>query len=518
MQDGPQRPYQRRQRQPEQKTLDNNTFLLIGGLVVAVLLCVALSAVLVSSFSDGILPTRAADAGLDGTTNPVGASTPTLLPPTVPVPGGRSIGDPYIPELGNTGYDVQRYTLRLALDPASRYVVGTTTIEAVATLHGLSELSLDFVGYNISSVLVNGSAAEFSREGKKLLVLMPLLLATGQPFTMIIDYDGSPTEEPSLYLRFVEHLGLHYPDQQSLFMIDEPDGARYVFPANDHPRDKATFRFELLVPEGLTGVANGRLLTSEAAALPDGREGTLFIWEHNYPMATYLAVIAAGVYQRVESTSPQGVPIRHYLFPESAADHAVADVITGEALDWMGSLFGTYPFEAYGHVTADVSGVSLETQGMVLMDSGMIGTRTIAHEMAHMWFGDWVSLDSWGEMWRNEGFATYVQIMWETRDDPENLELQIEGARSSVEANELNFPLGNPPAEYLFNFNVYYGGAVAVHELRQELGDEAFFNGLRLYFQRYGGGTASDAQFQAVMEEASGKSLGAFFAEWFPKS
>jgi aminopeptidase N len=235
-------------------------------------------------------------------------------------------------------------------------------------------------------------------------------------------------------------------------------------------------------------------------------------------MATYLAVMAAGQYERVESASPLGVPIRHYIFPESFADHEAADVITGEALDWMGGLFGPYPFEAYGHVTAHVSGASLETQSIVLLASGMIGQRTIAHEMAHMWFGDWVSLDSWGEMWRNEGFATYIQIMWETRDDPEALELQIEGARASVEANEIIFPLGNPPAENLFNFNVYYGGAVAVHELRQEMGDEAFFAGLRLYFQRYGGGTASDAEFQAVMEEASGKSLSPFFAQWIPKT
>jgi aminopeptidase N len=478
----------------------------------------AIGALLVSTFSDGILPTRESQAGGDITTTPAGIPTPTLAPPTIPQPGGRSIGDPYIPELGNTGYDVQRYTLNLVLDPAQPYIQGKTTIEALSTLHGLSELSLDFIGYNVSSVMVNGAAAESRREARKLVVTLPALLAAGQPFTLIIDYDGTPVQESSLYLRFVEHLGLHYPDQQSLYIIDEPDGARYVFPSNDHPRDKATFRFELAVPEGLTAVANGRLIESNAAALPDGRNGTLFVWEHNYPMAPYLAVIAAGTYQRIDSASPQGVPIRHYVFQESLADHAAADAITGEALDWMSSLFGPYPFEAYGHVTAHVGGVSLETQSMVLLDSSSIGQRTVAHEMAHMWFGDWVSLDSWGEMWRNEGFATYIQIMWETRDDLEDLELQIEGARAGVEGNELNFPLDNPPAEYLFNYNVYYGGAVAVHELRQEVGDEAFFAGLHLYFQRYGGGTASDAEFQAVMEEASGKLLTAFFNEWFPKS
>ena len=99
-------------------------------------------------------------------------------------------------------------------------------------------------------------------------------------------------------------------------------------------------------------------------------------------MATYLAVVAAGYYERVDSVSPQGIPIRHYLFPERVAEHAVADADTGAALDWMGSLFGTYPFEVYGHVTADVGNVSLETQSMVLLSSTLIGTRTIAHEMA----------------------------------------------------------------------------------------------------------------------------------------
>jgi aminopeptidase N len=482
------------------------------------LLCLASSVIVVSSLSDGILPTRASQAELDIISTQPGIPTPTLAPPTVPQIGGRSIGDPYIPELGNTGYDVQRYTIRLALDPARKYIQGTTTIEAVATLHGLSELSLDFIGYQVSTVLVNGIQAQSRRESRKLVITLPSLLSNGQSFTMAITYEGEPIEETSLYLRFVDHLGFHYPTQDSLFVIDEPDGARYVFPANDHPRDKAIFRFELLVPEGLTAVANGRLLSSESATLTDGQDGTLFIWEHNFPMAPYLAIVAVGRYQRVDDTSPQGILIRHYIFPETRADHDAADAITGEALDWMGSLFGTYPFEAYGHVTAHVTGASLETQSMVLMASSMIGQRTIAHEMAHMWFGDWVSLDSWGEMWRNEGFATYVQIMWETGDDPEALELQIEGYRAAVEANDKIYPLGNPPVEYLFDYNVYFGGAVAVHELRQEMGDDAFFAGLRLYFQRYGGGSASDAQFQAVMEEAAGKSLSAFFAQWIPKS
>jgi aminopeptidase N len=94
------------------------------------------------------------------------------------------------------------------------------------------------------------------------------------------------------------------------------------------------------------------------------------------------------------------------------------------------------------------------------------------------------------------------------------LELEIEAIRTAVAENEPQYPLGNPPPERLFGFNTYFKGALLVHALRQEIGDEAFFAGLRAYFQRYGGATASDAEFQAVMEEAAGQSLDTFFAEW----
>lgn len=129
---------------------------------------------------------------------------------------------------------------------------------------------------------------------------------------------------------------------------------------------------------------------------------------------------------------------------------------------------------ASGFVTADVSGVSLETQTMVLLANNMIGQITVMHELAHQWFGNWVSLDSWQQMWRNEGFATYVQLMWENRDDPEDLELAMAAIRSAVEDNGEDFSLGNSLLAKLFSFNTYFGGALFVHELRQEMGDELF--------------------------------------------
>ncbi len=431
------------------------------------------------------------------------------------VAGGRSLGDPYTPELGNTGYDVQHYTIQIALDPTVEEFSSTVTIEAEAEINNLGEISLDFIGFEIESLLVDGVPALFSREDDKLIIQLPEPMAAGELFTMEVSYAGTPDDRPSRYVPFAESIGMFYGDEETIYVLSEPDGARFWFPNNDHPKDKATYRFEVTVPEGLTAVSNGTLLaTLEDTPMPDDSAGTTFVWEHNSPMASYLATIAVGKYERLERESASDVVLRDYVFPDDKAAFKRSTAVVGEAIEWMNDLFGEYPFAEYGFVTVHAPGVSLETQTMVLLSSGMLNERTVIHEMAHMWFGDWVSLDSWGEMWRNEGFATYVTILWEYRDDPEEVDLVMAGVRSSLEDDGIDQPLLNPPPRRLFSTNTYFGGALMIHELRQEVGDEAFFAGLQMYFAEYGGGTASDAQFQEVMEEASGQSLEAFFEKW----
>jgi len=494
-------------------------------LFVVGLACGTLALLLLFTTDTPQIPTAVARVGIilptpEQEEQPVDGYTPEAVPtdpPSLsPQAGGRSAGDPYMPELGNTGYDVQHYTLRLALNPADDFVQGATTIQALSTLSGLSEITVDFAGFEVGAVTVDGIAANFARDGHKLIIALPELKGIDAPFSVVVSYHGRPVNEPSAYLHFIDHLGLYYPDGQTIFAIAEPDGARYWFPANDHPRDKATFRFEVVVPAGLTAVANGQLLNNQPAALPGGETGELFTWEHNHAMAPYLAFVGVGAYERIDDMSPDGIILRHYSFPELRDELVEATVEVGDAIDWMADLFGSYPFERFGYVTAHVPGGSLETQTLVLLSSGMIGKRTAIHELAHMWFGDWVSLDSWEEMWRNEGFATYVQLMWETNDDPEEMALRIASLQSVVEGNQKSYPLNHPPPEYLFELNIYFKGALAVHALREEMGDNAFFGGLRLYIQRFGGTTASDADFREVMEEAAGRSLETYFNEWFP--
>lgn len=446
-------------------------------------------------------------------------AVPTPLPTSTPAPtfGEPSIGDPYALEMGNTGYDVQRYTIEVEMDPASEYFYGTTTIEAIATSDNLAALFLDFVSFDIDQVFVDGEAAEYYRKDAKLGIELPQWLPVGESFTMQITYQGEADLRAADFASHQDSFrGIFYPED-TIYVLSEPDGARFWFPNNDHPRDKAMFRLEITVPESETAVSNGTLVeVVEDVPMQDGRLGHTYIWEHNYPMATYLATVAIGEYERLEDVSPQGVPLRHYTFAAERDEFVWETAVTGAALNWMSDLFDPYPYEEFGYVTVYAPGVSLETQTMVLLSTDMIDEDTIIHELAHMWFGNHVSLHSWGEMWRNEGFATYLSIFWLFRDDAEALELFMAGLEQQViEHDRVNpYPVKNPPPDELFGFNSYIKGALIVHELRNEVGDDAFWQGLQTYFQTYGGGTASDEQFQAVMEEASGQSLDAFFTEW----
>lgn len=464
-------------------------------------------------------------------TSQSGVATPTLwqtatpaAPTPVPTPtltlfsGQPSVGDPFTPNLGNTGYDVQHYDLQLAVDPAAGTVDGVATIDAVTTLSNLGEISLDFSGFDVDFVEVDDQTASFRREDDKLWVQFPQpFLEEDRPFTIEVAYAGQPLVEDSPYIHYADYLGITFPGNNTFYTLSEPDGAHYWFPCNDHPLDKATFHIELTVPRGLAAIANGRLVDSWLSAMPDGSDAATFAWEHDYPMATYLALAAGGHYLRVEDQSPAGVPLLYYYFPEFEEEYTEAVAITGEAIDWMSEQFGPYPFDSYGQASYYALGISMEMQTMTLLSFQMLDERTVVHELAHSWFGNWVGLETWSDTWRKEGLATYMEILWLSRDDPAEMDRLIAEIEAEVAEKGHDYPLNDPPRDRVLSFDSYNRGVLLIHALHQEMGDEAFFQGLRTYLNRYGGGHASHQEFQAAMEEAAGASLDPFFEEWFQK-
>ena len=430
--------------------------------------------------------------------------------------GAPGIGDDYFPELGNGGYDTQHYRLDLAWDDDSNNLSGTTTISASA-MHDLTAFNLDFLGFDISEITVNGQPAEFDRKGRELVITPPKTLQTGVDFTVAISYSGVPGEGvPNYYDVFARGWTRH---DDGVYVASEPNGAAYWYPVNDHPLDKAAYTFEITVPQPYVVAANGILENT----VEDGDRVT-YTWEAENPIASYLVTVNIGDFVVDETTGPGDLPIRNY-FPSSIFPQGVVTFRpTAKIIEFFSDTFGPYPFEAYGVVVADVRlGFALETQTLSLFgrDAAGGGSRSenvVAHELAHQWFGNSVSLAEWKDIWLNEVFATYAAALWaEHTAGPEALDNYMRGIylalANPLSSNRFVAP-GDPPKDDLVNSGVYVRGAWVLHALRLKVGDEPFFNILRTYYDRYKYSNATAADFINIAEEISGQQLDEFFDGW----
>jgi len=427
--------------------------------------------------------------------------------PVIPLQNG--IGDPYYPALGNTGYDVDHYTLEFAFDPETDVLSGIVTINATAE-ERLDRVNLDFIGFDIAEIIVDGSNADFARSDVELTIRPPTVLPAGEEFSIQLRYSGIPQPVTSPAAAF--GVGWTTSPTGQRFVFGEPDGARTWFPANDHPLDKATFTFLLTVPEPLLAAANGILVDRSTA----GGQST-WVWEMNDPMAPYLATVVIGDFAIVddpESSDIAGIPVRNVLPPDLQASVPEEVLLQGEMIEFFAELFGPFPFETYGIAVVDGFPAALENQTLSVFGRPLLDEIVVVHELAHQWFGDHVSTAQWQDIWLNEGFASYAEWLWiEANLGTGALAVGITQERDRFVGAGFP-PPGLPPSTDLFSPSVYRIGAMTLHALRLTVGDEAFFTTLRTYVGRFGGGTATTGDFIAVAEEVSGQDLDELFTDW----
>ncbi|MEV0156935.1 M1 family metallopeptidase [Micromonospora sp. NPDC050686] len=422
--------------------------------------------------------------------------------------GAPTVGDPYFPDQGNGGYDVQHYDLVFSYDPATRFMDATATITAVAT-QDLDQFNLDFRGPEVSSVTVDGHAHAFTRDGQELIVTPRPKLKAGQTFTVVVRYAGVPgpvTDPDGSIEGWV-------PTDDGAFVVGEPQGTPAWLPTNDHPTDKATFRFTATVPEGLTAVGNGQLLSQQTR---DGR--TTFVWDNTEPMATYLATITIGKFKVTESTTPDGIP--SYVAIDERLVEGSADAVSQmpKMLKFFTEKFGPYPFASTGAIIdyAPNVGYALETQTKPIF-SNRASVGTMAHELAHQWYGDSVSPRRWSDIWLNEGFATYAQWMYTEHNGGASVQQTFNSSSNYGRAASASFwqiVLADPGPEEMFSNIPYNRGAMTLHALRGKVGDDAFFRILRQWAAIHRHSDAATADFVALAERESGQNLGAFFDVW----
>ncbi|HET6300768.1 M1 family metallopeptidase [Microbacterium sp.] len=426
--------------------------------------------------------------------------------------GAEGAGDPYFPASGNGGIDVLHYDLDLdytppaaAPAPLEGQLSGVATIELTAT-QDLDQFNLDLRGLTATSVVVGKKSMSFTQSDGELVITPRPKLKAGESTTVTIAYGGTTTRptdiEGALYGWVTTRDGA--------MVVSEPDGASTWYPVNDHPTDKATYSFEITVPEGKTAVANGLLVGSETA---DGK--TTWTWDAPDPMASYLATATVGNFRLEQYTSASGVPIIDAIDITRSAGQVASLALTSDMISFFEERYGDYPFVSYGAIVDNDSvGYALETQTRSFFSS-TAGESTVAHELAHQWMGDHVSPARWADIWLNEGWATYSSWIWLEERGSSTAQARFQTVMNRAPGHATwNTVVADPGPLGIFGTPVYDRGAATLHALRVKIGDDAFFDLAKEWVARFGGGTATTADFIALAEEISGQDLADFFDVW----
>ncbi len=410
-------------------------------------------------------------------------------------------------------FDVLHYDIHVRLNFASSSIEAYNEVQFRSKVDNLSSIFLHLVGFTIDSVI---GASSYSRSDSILNLVLPSSLNQGDTGVVTIYYHGRPAQGGGVFGG-----GLHFEaDGHLAYVDDEPFGAKRWVPIYDLPSDKALADQYITVPVGYWVVANGEFVDSTL-----NQDNTVtFHWRENYPIANYLIVFAAfNNYAEIRDSAVingETLPVFHWFPVSDTARLRPLFQRTPEMLEFLSQIYGTYPFmgEKYSHVSAPIGG-AMENQTNTFINTdawwGSDWDWVIVHEMGHQWWGDWLTLGTWADIWLNEGFATYTEALWEEhRYGATGLQSYMHGIFNYYLRYEPYPPYPVYDPDYMWGVVVYQKGASVLHMLRWVVGDSAFFHILRAYGEKYAYGNAITTEFMDVVDSISGQNFDWFFNEW----
>ncbi|MFW5821752.1 MAG: M1 family aminopeptidase [Tangfeifania sp.] len=413
-------------------------------------------------------------------------------------------------------YDLIYQRMEWEVDPAIYYIRGKVTSHFISQNNSFTELEFDLhADMAIDSITQNGEVINFSRVENKIKIHFDEVLKSGQTDSISIYYQGEP---PATGFGSFS-TGTHN-ETPVLWTLSEPYGALEWWPCKQSLSDKIdSIDVIVTTPEPYRTASNGILVSEKVL---NGKRA--MHWKHRHPIATYLVAIAVTNYTSysdfVDLEDGRQIEIQNFVYPENESYARENTPRTIEIMELFNNIVGEYPFadEKYGHAQFGWGG-GMEHQTISFMYN--FGFELVAHELAHQWFGNYITLGSWQDIWLNEGFATYLsglayenllQEYWWKRWKRLNVERIVSQPGGSV------FVSDTSNVGRLFSSRLSYSkGAYLLHMLRWVLGDEPFFNAIRNYFEdpEVANGFARTSQLINHLEAAGDTSLTEFFNDWF---
>lgn len=449
----------------------------------------------------------------------------------------RSFPPPqYIPD---HDFDTRHIALDLRFDWEHEQLHGVETVVFKPLVADLRKIELDAAEMTITSAkMATGSQLKFEMD----LANQKLRIDLGRPYqfteeiTLVIEYhtNGPQTKLAGLVgaaLRFIKPTAEDPTKPKQIWSQGETDYNHYWFPCYDHPNDFFTSEITATVEKPLSVISNGKLLETK-----DNKDGTRsFHWKIEQPHASYLTSIIVGEYVPIVSEY-QGIPIITNVYPNEVKEGKITAARLTEMVKFFSEKTGLkYPYAKYAQTTARDFGGGMEnisattqTDNMIHdarteLDSNTDGLQS--HELAHQWFGDYVTCRDWSDIWLNESFATYFQAMWD--------EHKLGGDNflySDVKANQdaylAAWKLGNrhpivtknyANPDAVFDTYAYPRGGAVLHMLRQTLGEDNWWRAINYYLRKYANQPVETEQFRIAIEESTGQSMDWFFDEWLYK-
>ena len=419
-------------------------------------------------------------------------------------------------------YDVKFYKLDLNLTNLSTFISGTVDMQAKA------RTAMDTIVYElfpdliISQVKLNGSIVPYFRNGSAVKIAANLI--SGTSFTVSTTYSGTPPNASTNPLGGSGLTNAFSPSwgNQVTWSLSQPYSAYEWWPCKQSLRDKIdSVDILITIPSECKAGSNG--LLKNVVNLGNGK--TRYEWKHRRPIDYYLISVAVAKYIEFNvfahpAGSGDSILIQNYIYDNPATlTNFKADIEeTADFLEYFSTIFGPYPFrtEKYGHCMAPIGG-GMEHQTMTTQ--GSFNKTLTAHELAHQWFGNYVTCGSWADIWVNEGFATYSEYLMLSKLYPNEASAEMAGNHSQVlqQANGAVWVEDSLNTNKLFSSRLTYAkGAAILHTFRFILNnDSAFFRALRKYQIRFADSTAIGTDVQRVLEEESGVNLSAAFEQWY---